>query len=75
MFRTTSGLTLIIVEHGTMTTSPLDGTSRTHALSTGLVGEDAQEVGRHDDERSRDVSTGEGWELTDPMAGVISLNR
>jgi len=50
-----------MVKHGTMTTSPPSGTDRTHALSTGLSGEDAGEDVGHDDERLMDVSAGEGW--------------
>jgi len=73
---TMSGPTLVIIQKGTMATSPMSSTNGMHALSTCLVVEDRREVGGHDDERlwDREVPVKVG-ELTDPMAGVISEDQ
>ena len=59
--RTMSSLALNIVKHGMMTATTTSGTNGTGTLSTSLIGEDAGEVGRHEDDGSVDVSSGEGW--------------
>ena len=60
-FHTTSGTTLVMVEHGTMAASPTNGVDGTHALSTGLSVEDRSEDFGHDEKRVGCVSTNEGW--------------
>jgi len=73
--RTTRSSALNMVKHGTMTATTTSGTNRTGTFSTSLIGEDAGEDGGHDDERSVDVEVPvKVGELTDPMAGVISLD-
>ena len=59
--RTTSGTTLVVVEHRMMATGPTSSTDGASTLSTGLVVEDGSKDVGHDDEESIDVSTGEGW--------------
>jgi len=44
-----------------MTATTTSGTNGTGTLSMSLIGEDAGEDVGHDEERSVDVSTGEGW--------------
>ena len=57
----TSSLTLVVVEYGMMVVMSMSRTKRTDALSTSVIVEDGSEHVGHDDERSVDVSTGEGW--------------
>ena len=47
---TTSSSSLVLVQHGTVTTHPTSNTKRANALSTFLVIEDRREVGGHDDD-------------------------
>ena len=73
--RTTSSPTLVVVKKQTVSARPMSSTDRTHALSVGLSVEDTGEDVGHGDKRCMRVSTSEGWELTNPMTGVISLDR
>ena len=49
---TTSGPTLDMVKHRTMTTHPVSSTERVDALSMSVVVKDAGKSGGHDDKRS-----------------------
>jgi len=59
-----------------MTATTSSGTNGTDTLHTSLIVEDAGERGGHSvDERSDGEVPMKVGELTDPMAGVISLDR
>ena len=51
--RMMSGPTLVVVKHGTVMTRSMSSTDRMHALSTGIVREDAgEDVGHGDCQRA-----------------------
>jgi len=73
---TTSSSALNMVKHGTMTATTSSGMNGMDTLSTSLIVENAGEGGGHSRMRKDNgrvpVKVGD---LTDPMAGVISLDR
>jgi len=70
----TSSPTLVMVKHGTMTVTSTSRTKRMDTLSTSVVIEDRSEDVGHDDEKLMREAPVKVGELTDPMAGVISLD-